>query len=819
MDRYSMLCLTKISWFLVLFCLYTATEAANTTYLVHPYLLSDIGNNLSGKNLVTLSQKDTKSAEKDIRNSTEEITNPTERNLVNTTERDIISPTKRIIRLQKMRKTSRNVDFSLAPEVTTKTFTHPWLNIEKRMKEMINSILKQFLPNIIRMFSTIELSGPCYSSLLKTAFAVRKLKSWAMKMLDASGKITSGIVEGRATNFGSYDQCLSVIMNNKRTNKVDFRGKYCFLEIHSMFPTASLDPRLQDTILGDFAESAHLLEGRSSRTALCLPSTCTDEDVNKIARTAFPDALHVSVPHCDVKRELSFSSEQIGVLCLLGALLLLVISGTILDLWKQHQHALDPQQTERWQGKCFEVLKSFSFYTNGKQLLNTNVGSGNLGVLHGIRFFTMAWIILAHTYIMPSLRVYSGLVHLQHAVKDVSFMAVWNSLVQVDSFFFLTGVTLVYTTVKKQKGTNGHLNLVRYVIHRYLRLTPPMMLVTSLMFILPLISSGPFWNSVVEREIQKCRNTWWANMFYFSNFLNPRNTCLTPYWYLAADMQLYLISPVVLITLYKWPRMGFGLITFGILSSWVSVAVITLWNGFHPSVVLFDRKTFVEMGSYIHMQPYTHLGPFCIGLTTGYLLLKHRNIKLKPLVVALGWVITTVSCSAVVFGAYDWHNGVKPNVVVGIIYASVHRTVFTLGVAWITCACMYGYGGPVNALLSWKPFIVLGRLSYLCYLIHPVIIYVRAGTVRESQFFSHFEQVCRFISYIVLSMGLASVLYLIFEAPFVKLERFILPQSTLSKSSRSASDKKEENNGQVPPDGMSNYSLKTKENIVTISRL
>ncbi|XP_013785865.1 nose resistant to fluoxetine protein 6-like [Limulus polyphemus] len=823
MNRHRVLILAKIFWFLVLFCLDRTNEAANTTDFVPPYLPSDNGDNLLSTKLTTSAQRDIRNSTEEITSSTERnITNPTERNAVNSTERDIISSTENIIKLHKMLKTSRNVDSSLTPEVTTKNPISQWLNIERRMKEIINSVLKQFLPNIIRMFSTIELSGPCYSSLLKTALAVRKLKSWAMKMLDASGKIPSGIAEGTTTTFGAYDLCLGIIANNKRTKKVDFRGKYCLLEILSPFPTTPLDPRLQDTILGDFARSAHLLQGRSNRIGLCVPSTCTHQDVDKVAHVAFQDALHVSVPQCDVKEELNLSAEQIGVLSLLGTLLLLVVSGTTLDLWKQYQpdkQTLNPKKTKCWQAMSFEVLKAFSLYTNGKQMLNTNVGSGNLGALHGIRFFTMAWVILAHTYIMPPMRMYNGLINLQYAVKDVTFMVVWNSFVQVDSFFFLSGLVLVYTTMKKLNGKNGRLNLVRYVIHRYLRLTLPMMLVISLMFILPLISSGPLWNNAVESQIQRCRNTWWANMFYFSNFLNPRNACLSPYWYLSADMQLYLISPVVLITLYKWPRMGFGLITFGILASWVSVAAITLWSNFHPSIVLFDRKTFIEMGGYIHMQPYTHLGPYCIGLATGYLLLKHRNIKLKPLVVALGWIITTVSCSAVIFGAYDWHNGIKPNIVVGIIYASVHRTVFTLGLAWITCACVYGYGGPVNALLSWEPFIVLGRLTYTSYLIHPLVIYVRSGTVREGQFFSHFEQVCRFLIYLVLSMCLASVLHLIFEVPFMKLERFLLPQPTPSKSSWSSRKQKEETNGQVAPNCMSKYSSDMKEDIVTISRL
>ncbi|XP_076319637.1 nose resistant to fluoxetine protein 6-like [Tachypleus tridentatus] len=812
MFRDSTFRLATVLCLFLLFCLDRAIEVGNATGFGSPLQLP-----------VT-----------DVTNSTERnIVSSTKINIISSTERKTSKPTERITTnstvnialTPKMRSMSKIFDTSVASEVSTENSVFQWLDIEKSMKTTIDSVLKLLLPYIVRMFSTVELSGPCYVSLLKTLFSIRKLKSWAIKMLDASGKISSGIAEGKGTNFGSYDECLNILVTNHRTNKVDFRGKYCFLEFYSPFPTSSdqLDPRLKDSILAELALSAHLASELPGLIALCVPSTCSHEDVETITSTAFQEILPVSVPFCDVKEEvIKLKDEQIGVLCLLGTILLLVVSGTTIDLWKQYQtdnNKIDPKKKRFSQGKIFEVLKSFSLYTNGKQMLNTKVGSGNLGALHGFRFFTMAWVILAHTYMIPSMNTYSQLINFQYAVKDVSFMAVWNSFLQVDTFFFLTGVTLVYTTMKKLKGTNGRLDLVRYVIHRYWRLTPPLMLVISLMFLLPLLSSGPLWSRFVESEIQKCRNTWWANMFYFSNFLYPTNMCISPYWYLAADMQLYLISPVILITLYKWPRMGFVLITFGILASWVSIAVITVWKNFNPSVVLFDPKTNIETGGYIHIRPYTHLGPYCIGMATGYLLLKRRNIRLRPIVVAIGWIVTTVSCSAVVFGAYDWHNGITPNAVVGIIYASIHRTGFTLGLAWITCACVYGYGGPVNALLSWKPFIVLGRLTYMTYLIHPLIIYIRVGTVRENQFFSHFEQVCRFLTYLVLSMNVASFLHLVFEVPFTKLERFLLPQPKNQKSLQNSVKQKEESNGHAISSGTSKCSSDTMENIVVISRL
>ncbi|XP_022258232.1 nose resistant to fluoxetine protein 6-like [Limulus polyphemus] len=305
-----------------------------------------------------------------------------------------------------------------------------------------------------------------------------------------------------------------------------------------------------------------------------------------------------------------------------------------------------------------------------------------------------------------------------------------------------------------------------------------MMLVISLMFILPLLSSGPFWHRVVEREIQHCRTTWWANMFYFNNFIRKNSSCIPPLWYVAADMQLYLLSPILLVAFSRWPRVGWSLSIIGVVTSWFVIAVITIWKDFPPSnnFLSSDIDKIIDMEFHIHWKPYVHMGPYIVGLTTGYVLLNHQNIKLSPVAVVVGWIVTTLSTLAVVFGAYSWMNGIRPNVVVGILYAAVHRTVFALGLAWITFACFKGYGGPVNALLSWQPFIVLGRLTYMAYLVHSLVIFVVVGTTKERKFFSHFELVCSFLVYLVLSTAISLLLHLVFERPFIKLEQGLFPE-------------------------------------------
>lgn len=55
-------------------------------------------------------------------------------------------------------------------------------------------------------------------------------------MIDATGKIPSGILEGTVMDFGSYDECLKIRVNDpsKYSNgKELFRGQFCMVGYHS----------------------------------------------------------------------------------------------------------------------------------------------------------------------------------------------------------------------------------------------------------------------------------------------------------------------------------------------------------------------------------------------------------------------------------------------------------------------------------------------------------------------------------------------------------------------------------------------------------
>ena len=78
----------------------------------------------------------------------------------------------------------------------------------------------------------------------------------------------------------------------------------------------------------------------------------------------------------------------------------LMLLGTLVDVWQQ----INPYPTlaitedDTKENIAVSMLKCFSININGKSILKTEMGKGAITCLSGMRFISMAWIILGHLY-------------------------------------------------------------------------------------------------------------------------------------------------------------------------------------------------------------------------------------------------------------------------------------------------------------------------------------------------------------------------------------------------------------------------------------
>ncbi|XP_022239601.1 nose resistant to fluoxetine protein 6-like [Limulus polyphemus] len=426
---------------------------------------------------------------------------------------------------------------------------------------------------------------------------------------------------------------------------------------------------------------------------------------------------------------------------------------------------------------------AFSLYSNGKQLFDLNQRPGEISALNGIRFITLTWIILCHTYAFALLVSFRDLSDLQDSTEDLAFEVILNGWVSVDTFFFLSGLLVAYITLRRLEKSKGKMNFGLYLFHRYWRLTPTLMLVISILILMEGLGSGPLWDMQVRSEAERCRSSWWANLLYINNWRDHKYRCLPHLWYISVDMQLYVISLLILIPLFWKPIVGFLVLFLMVLGSNLAVGLLTAFNNYFPTVLHLapDAKFNEEIVMDIYWKPYTHMGPYCVGIIVAYLILHYRDTVIDPALQVFLWIIAITCNVSTLYGAYEFNRGNLPPAWEAGLYASLYHTVWAVGLGWLTFACATGRGGLINSFLSWKIFLPLGRLTYSAYLCHFVIFWVRNGLQRERRNFSHFEQSFDFAGYITMTMFIALGVYLLFEAPFGALEKLMFPRGRQNK--------------------------------------
>lgn len=95
-----------------------------------------------------------------------------------------------------------------------------------------------------------------------------------------------------------------------------------------------------------------------------------------------------------------------------------------------------------------------------------------------------------------------------------------------------------------------------FYIHRYLRLTP--VLITAMLFTITIfkyMASGPIYKYGEHYLRTPCEKNWWTLLLYVQNYVwVSERMCLEHTWYLSINMQLIIISPLVLIPIWKYGK-------------------------------------------------------------------------------------------------------------------------------------------------------------------------------------------------------------------------------------------------------------------------
>lgn len=610
-----------------------------------------------------------------------------------------------------------------------------------------------YIISVSKAVPSYNVSEVCINHMLRILQHVIMGSPWALKMLDSSSKIPVSILEGNVIEYGNYDECLNIKV---KEDWGSFIGQHC---LNIFILTSEI---IQSIFHTNVSQEIPL------SFSLCIPSSCTPEEL-QFMLSKLSDNIIVDPDLCHTSQQaVPFHTVDWIAIMIITILGLLCLFSTSYELLVENKE------------KCPAWVRVFSWYSNGKKLFEPIPPSDPLRALQGLRFISIMWIVIGHAYInnkLPSINLLSKL----EQSRDWWHMIPLNAVYGVDTFFVISGMLLCYTFMKSMES-GSKFNLPVFYLHRYFRITPMLaMIVLIHIAIIPRLGDGPMWNIIQCRITrQSCVTDWWNTLLYIHNYYhsNIRDMCVGTSWYLAADMQLFWLSPVLLFMLKKRPKIGVIIIFIGTMAGMVINFVNAYVNKINLDVITID-KNFHESNYRTH----TRFIPWLLGLLSGYIFYKTINWRAKLLAgtatfprryIISGWLLAAGCMIVTGISAYPFQQkNYKYNVLDVAFYSALTRPLWSLGIIWVIFSCASGFGGFVNTLLSWEFFHPLGRLSFAIYLIHMDFIFEHIASRKATFYMSDMEGIEQIFGDMVMTIFVSIIMSLSIEAPFITIEKML----------------------------------------------
>ncbi|XP_068201380.1 nose resistant to fluoxetine protein 6-like isoform X2 [Palaemon carinicauda] len=607
-------------------------------------------------------------------------------------------------------------------------------------------------------------------------------QNWPATLPDSWGVPGDGILNGNSILWGFQEECTAVVANVTKGFVVPFnatfRGKYCLVHVENTNSSLNYNPSpgsLQEKVYRDILNAPDYYY-----FGTCMPSSCGESDLVTSYNFSFKNTgwSLVDIRCQTADREYVEKSDgDIAFIVIVSLIWCTIVGAAILEFFVNWAKKPDIRKGPL---KYWLVLSSYRSMSNIYKFVN-KTNPDVINCLHGLRVMSMIWVTWCHSYSLFS-KVTQNLKGLQNISNNVLDQIILNGSFSVDTFFFMSGLLAAYS-VFREKTETGRVNWLMYYVHRILRLVPTIALTCFFMATVAKYTlAGPYGPYVESENLQPCREHWYMDVLLVSNFADDTSRCLPQSWYTAADSQLYLILPVILIPLMLNRKIGL------IILSAVTVASFAIPCSLYAA---FNLKPYLPFAipeispeetalNHDHM-PWGRASPYFIGVWGGWLLsvYKDRRVKMPLWGVVLGWCVSaTVSC-LVLLGMAPYNTASAPTELpsgISVFYGGFSRGAWALSLLWVVFACQKGFGGPVNTFLGHACWLPMSRLSYSMFLISVPVQILSSGITMIPLYMNHLNKFIETCGYLFVGGLMATAMAITSEIPVLSLEKAIIPR-------------------------------------------
>lgn len=213
-------------------------------------------------------------------------------------------------------------------------------------------------------------------------------------------------------------------------------------------------------------------------------------------------------------------------------------------------------------------------------------------------------------------------------------------------------------------------------------------------------------------------------------------------------MQLFLVSPIILLGLYKWGKKFMPVLVVASALSIGCVYATYIKNDYTGVLSIDDIATDRMAKTYVGT--HTRYTVWLMGIAFGYILTRFKNkeVMIPMFYNLLAWSAALTIVFSVIFGPYNSQQpGYESSAAEAATYDAFSRVGWGVALSWIIFACHHGYGGVINDFLSHPVWQIISKLSFCMYMTHFTVQVIIYGNFQTSLYFSNFDAVSFFSNF------------------------------------------------------------------------
>ncbi|CAG9766402.1 unnamed protein product [Ceutorhynchus assimilis] len=439
------------------------------------------------------------------------------------------------------------------------------------------------------------------------------------------------------------------------------------------------------------------------------------------------------------------------------------------------------------------LIQIFSLKTNWKKLSisNDRPNFQKLKFIQGLRFYNMLLVIFCHTTCSYINGYVSSTEYIELAYRNQIrlFMATLFVFL-VQTFFLISAFFLSYHVCQSMEVYRD--SKLRYIVvtllNRYLRLLPPVFVMVFLCKSswVAGIFQGPVKSFYVDREYERCQKNWWANILFVNNHYDYNNMCYLITWYLSADTQLYLMSLLIMLIIWKFRQRTKIVLILVIFIGIMIPAFMCYKYGLDmiyritPENSKTDKFRTFKFNA-VYTSTYANMASYMVGLAIGrfYFALDKGNVTLSGKhLLLLKCVFCTLPIAIILISSQEYSRTIT------IVLIGLVKPLYALGIGAGILAMSQQKTDLVKTVCELPWVLFLGNFTYSTYVVQFGIVFYRTAAAYEPYFLSDSVLLTSFFQDVVLSIFCGFLMHIFLEMPALQLQKMFVPQIRHISSSK-----------------------------------